>query len=194
MRAACAPATSTWFACRDRGMGLPGVEVSPSSFGLATLVGHLEAGQIAFRTKGGRDRLEFEIESWDRSIIASGPVTLSSRVCGSEPCVAPKLRSSPRSKRRTPGGGRARRGALGLRLLRPGTRRGTPAAVVSARGPDPELRPRGPRPRSCGSSTAQSSGPSQTSLAGSRVAARAECSRARCSPCSTSPTAPYDAI
>jgi hypothetical protein len=43
------------------------VEVSPSSFGLATLVGHLEAGQIAFRTKGGRDRLEFEIESWARS-------------------------------------------------------------------------------------------------------------------------------
>jgi Domain of unknown function (DUF1990) len=43
------------------------VEVSPNSFSLATLVGHLEAGQIAFRTRGGGDRLEFEIESWARS-------------------------------------------------------------------------------------------------------------------------------
>jgi hypothetical protein len=43
------------------------VEVSPSSFRLVTLVGHLEAGQIAFRTGGGGDRLEFEIESWARS-------------------------------------------------------------------------------------------------------------------------------
>ena len=43
------------------------VEVSPTSFSLATLVGHLEAGQIAFRAKGGRDRLDFEIESWARS-------------------------------------------------------------------------------------------------------------------------------
>ncbi len=46
------------------------VEVSPSSFGLATLVGHLEAGQIAFRTKGGRDRLEFEIESWPPFLLS----------------------------------------------------------------------------------------------------------------------------
>jgi hypothetical protein len=43
------------------------LEVSPTSFRLATLLGHLEAGQIAFRTRGGGDRLEFEIESWARS-------------------------------------------------------------------------------------------------------------------------------
>jgi uncharacterized protein (UPF0548 family) len=43
------------------------VEVSPRSFGLMTLEGHLEAGQIAFRAGGGDDRIEFEIESWARS-------------------------------------------------------------------------------------------------------------------------------
>jgi uncharacterized protein (UPF0548 family) len=43
------------------------VDVSPRSFRLTTLEGHLEAGQIAFRVEGGGDRLEFEIESWGRS-------------------------------------------------------------------------------------------------------------------------------
>jgi hypothetical protein len=43
------------------------VEVSPRSFRLVTLEGHLEAGQIAFRAEGGGDRLEFEIESWASS-------------------------------------------------------------------------------------------------------------------------------
>jgi Domain of unknown function (DUF1990) len=42
-------------------------EVSPRSFGLMTLAGHLEAGQIAFRVRGGDHRIEFEIESWARS-------------------------------------------------------------------------------------------------------------------------------
>jgi len=43
------------------------IEVSPTSFRLMTLDGHLEAGQIAFRAQGNRDRIEFEIESWARS-------------------------------------------------------------------------------------------------------------------------------
>ncbi len=43
------------------------VERTASSFRLATLAGHLEAGQIEFRA-GSRDRsLEFTIESWARS-------------------------------------------------------------------------------------------------------------------------------
>jgi hypothetical protein len=36
------------------------------SFRLATLMGHLEAGQIEFRVRGG-EPMEFEIESWARS-------------------------------------------------------------------------------------------------------------------------------
>jgi uncharacterized protein (UPF0548 family) len=43
------------------------VDVSPRSFRLMTLEGHLEAGQIAFRVEGGGNRIEFEIESWARS-------------------------------------------------------------------------------------------------------------------------------
>jgi hypothetical protein len=42
------------------------VDTGPCSFRLATLVGHLEAGQIEFRVRDGA-RLEFEIESWARS-------------------------------------------------------------------------------------------------------------------------------
>jgi uncharacterized protein (UPF0548 family) len=42
------------------------VAISPTSFRLATLAGHLEAGQIEFRALDG-DPLEFEIESWARS-------------------------------------------------------------------------------------------------------------------------------
>jgi hypothetical protein len=42
------------------------VEVSPRSFRLMTLKGHLEAGQIDFRATGDGDRIEFEIESWAR--------------------------------------------------------------------------------------------------------------------------------
>jgi hypothetical protein len=40
--------------------------VTPHSFRLVTLAGHLEAGQIEFRASNG-DPLEFEIESWARS-------------------------------------------------------------------------------------------------------------------------------
>jgi hypothetical protein len=40
--------------------------VSPLSFRLVTLAGHLEAGQIEFRARNG-EGLEFEIESWARS-------------------------------------------------------------------------------------------------------------------------------
>lgn len=47
------------------------VEVTPTSFRLATLEGHLEAGQIEFRAAGGSpgapDDLTFTIESWARS-------------------------------------------------------------------------------------------------------------------------------
>ena len=43
------------------------VDVSPRSFRLMTLEGHLEAGQIVFRVEGSGDRIEFEIESWARS-------------------------------------------------------------------------------------------------------------------------------
>src|SRR3954471_15765964 len=43
------------------------VEVTPRSFRLATLAGHLEAGQIEFRAAPAPDGLRFEIESWARS-------------------------------------------------------------------------------------------------------------------------------
>jgi len=42
------------------------VDVTPASFRLATLEGHLEAGQIEFRVSG-EGRTVFEIESWARS-------------------------------------------------------------------------------------------------------------------------------
>lgn len=40
---------------------------TPTSFRLATLAGHLEAGQIEFRARAGHRSLSFEIESWARS-------------------------------------------------------------------------------------------------------------------------------
>ncbi len=44
------------------------IDVTPRSFRLATLAGHLEAGQIEFRVRGGEGKaLVFEIESWSRS-------------------------------------------------------------------------------------------------------------------------------
>lgn len=43
------------------------VDVTPTSFRLATLDGHLEAGQIEFRASPDDDMLRFEIESWARS-------------------------------------------------------------------------------------------------------------------------------
>ncbi len=43
------------------------VEVGSRSFRLATLAGHLEAGQIEFRVSAEGDMLGFEIESWARS-------------------------------------------------------------------------------------------------------------------------------
>jgi uncharacterized protein (UPF0548 family) len=45
------------------------VDVTPVSFRFATLDGHLEAGQIEFRARGGDEEGEvvFEIESWARS-------------------------------------------------------------------------------------------------------------------------------
>ena len=43
------------------------IEVSRCSFRLATLIGHLEAGQIEFRAGADRELLRFEIESWARS-------------------------------------------------------------------------------------------------------------------------------
>jgi hypothetical protein len=42
------------------------IDLQPRSFRLATLAGHLEAGQIEFRV-GQDDLLTFEIESWARS-------------------------------------------------------------------------------------------------------------------------------
>ena len=43
------------------------IDVERRSFRLATLKGHLEAGQIEFRAYPDRDLLAFEIESWARS-------------------------------------------------------------------------------------------------------------------------------
>lgn len=43
------------------------VGLTPTSFRLATLAGHLEAGQIEFRAVPGERGLRFEIESWARS-------------------------------------------------------------------------------------------------------------------------------
>jgi hypothetical protein len=43
------------------------VEAGPTSFRLATLEGHLEAGQISFSAADGDGRLSFRIESWARS-------------------------------------------------------------------------------------------------------------------------------
>ena len=43
------------------------VDVTPTSFRLATLQGHLEAGQIEFRACGGGGDIELLIESWARS-------------------------------------------------------------------------------------------------------------------------------
>ena len=43
------------------------IDLGRRSFRLATLAGHLEAGQIEFRTWPERKLLVFEIESWARS-------------------------------------------------------------------------------------------------------------------------------
>ncbi len=43
------------------------VAATPTSFRLATLTGHLEAGQIEFRAASDHRSLGFEIESWARS-------------------------------------------------------------------------------------------------------------------------------
>ncbi|HET9967903.1 MAG TPA: DUF1990 family protein, partial [Streptosporangiaceae bacterium] len=43
------------------------VRREPDSFRLATLVGHLEAGEIEFRAARDGDALSFEIESWARA-------------------------------------------------------------------------------------------------------------------------------
>ena len=43
------------------------VRREPDSFRLATLEGHLEAGEIEFRAVGDGDALSFEIESWARA-------------------------------------------------------------------------------------------------------------------------------
>ncbi|HEY4451738.1 MAG TPA: DUF1990 family protein [Solirubrobacteraceae bacterium] len=43
------------------------VAAGPTSFRLATLTGHLEAGQIEFRARSDHRSLRFEIESWARS-------------------------------------------------------------------------------------------------------------------------------
>ena len=43
------------------------VDRTPTSFRFATLKGHLEAGQIEFRTAADGDAVRFEIESWARS-------------------------------------------------------------------------------------------------------------------------------
>jgi hypothetical protein len=43
------------------------VDRTPTSFRFATLKGHLEAGQIEFRTAAEGDAVVFEVESWARS-------------------------------------------------------------------------------------------------------------------------------
>jgi len=47
------------------------VDVGPQSFRLATLAGHLEAGQIEFRAGDEGSLVVFEIESWARSSSAT---------------------------------------------------------------------------------------------------------------------------
>jgi hypothetical protein len=42
------------------------VEVTPRSFRIATLDGHLEAGQIEWRASSYGDAVRFEVESWSR--------------------------------------------------------------------------------------------------------------------------------
>jgi len=42
------------------------VDVTPTSFRVATLDGHLEAGQIEWRARDGGELLQFQIESWAR--------------------------------------------------------------------------------------------------------------------------------
>ena len=69
------------------------VDVSPLSFRLMTLESHLEAGQIAFRVEGDRDRAVFEIESWARS--GDRLSTCSTTACG---CLRkPSCTCGPRS-------------------------------------------------------------------------------------------------
>lgn len=47
------------------------IDLGPTSFRLATLSGHIEAGQIEFRASAVGERgLRFEIESWARSSAA----------------------------------------------------------------------------------------------------------------------------
>ena len=46
------------------------IDVGRRSFRLATLAGHLEAGQIEFRARPERELVVFEIESWARSSTA----------------------------------------------------------------------------------------------------------------------------
>jgi uncharacterized protein (UPF0548 family) len=43
------------------------VEVTPTSFRLVTLEGHLEAGQIRFASERVNGLVDFSIESWARS-------------------------------------------------------------------------------------------------------------------------------
>jgi uncharacterized protein (UPF0548 family) len=43
------------------------IDLQPDSFRLATLTGHLEAGQIEFRARADHRAVEFTIESWARS-------------------------------------------------------------------------------------------------------------------------------
>ena len=43
------------------------VDLTATSFRFATLEGHLEAGQIEFRTRDDGERVHFEIESWTTS-------------------------------------------------------------------------------------------------------------------------------
>lgn len=43
------------------------IDAGPRSFRLATLQGHMEAGEIEFRATDGPDELVFDIESWARS-------------------------------------------------------------------------------------------------------------------------------
>src|SRR4029079_6056687 len=46
------------------------VDVTPTSFRLATLTGHMEAGTIAFSAADADAGLDFTIESWARSADA----------------------------------------------------------------------------------------------------------------------------
>ncbi len=105
------------------------VEVTPTSFRLATLTGHLEAGQIEFRAADDGGDLVFTIESWARSgdRLSQGPLPERAHGQGGP---APHVDLVPRA-----GGHAGRRAGGGRHRHRdPSGRREPPKIEVGRRG------------------------------------------------------------